>query len=342
MDISAPLPAHRDRLKELDALRGLGALTVALYHYTTRFHEIFPKAPHIPYAFANTDYRVLLFFAISGFSIFFSFRRLTHGSDFIVGRMIRLLPAFWVAMTLTLMVELVAKATSLLISPLAIIANIFMIQAFFFLPSVDGAYWTLTVEICFYASVLGLWKLNGLRHVERLILGWLVLRVIWWAVPDLPERFIMLTVLRFIPFFAIGMLAYRVWQGERTWKQQIPILAPLLAVIYAVQEFDEFVFCVLMCGLFYAMIRGWLRFLCVRPLLWLGSISYPLYLVHQHIGFIVMLHAQKIGLGPWGALALAIGLGALIHYTVETPATRILSRLWKNYRARPAPVPATA
>ncbi|MET0360479.1 MAG: hypothetical protein ABW048_01880, partial [Sphingobium sp.] len=42
-------PGGRSRLTELDALRGLGALLVMNFHYSTRFHEMFPAAPHVPF-----------------------------------------------------------------------------------------------------------------------------------------------------------------------------------------------------------------------------------------------------------------------------------------------------
>ena len=43
----------------------------------------------------------------------------------------------------------------------------------------------------------------------------------------------MLLVLRWIPWFAIGMLSYRVWAGERSWRQQVPYAALVLAALAA-------------------------------------------------------------------------------------------------------------
>ena len=65
----------RARLTELDALRGIGALCVLIFHYSTRFHELFPQAAHVPFSFPGSNYRVLLFFTISGFAIFFNASR---------------------------------------------------------------------------------------------------------------------------------------------------------------------------------------------------------------------------------------------------------------------------
>ena len=42
---------NHGRLTELDALRGIGALCVLIFHYSTRFHELFPQAAHVPFSF---------------------------------------------------------------------------------------------------------------------------------------------------------------------------------------------------------------------------------------------------------------------------------------------------
>jgi peptidoglycan/LPS O-acetylase OafA/YrhL len=51
-----------------------------------------------------------------------------------------------------------------------------------------------------------------------------------------------------------------------------------------------------LCGVLYLLAAGRLRWLHTRPLLFLGAISYPLYLVHQHVGFVVL---RGLGLAGW-------------------------------------------
>jgi peptidoglycan/LPS O-acetylase OafA/YrhL len=65
------------------------------------------------------------------------------------------------------------------------------------------------------------------------------------------------------------------------------------------------------------------RLLALRPLVWLGEISYALYLVHLFI----VLAAYRIGLfdllGGWGAslllIAVSIGLSGIVHERFEKP-----------------------
>ena len=195
-DHSAP---RRRRLDELDALRGIGAILVVNFHYTTRFHEMFPQAAHVPFSIFGGNYRVLLFFAISGFAIFFSMGKLKSAADFGMNRFARLFPAYWTAMSVTLIMEHLYDVPMLDISPGATLLNLTMLQSFFFVPSVDGAYWTLAVELGFYASMISLWWFGQLRRIEVVILFWLALKWLMFFWSGIPERFVMLTVLRYIP-----------------------------------------------------------------------------------------------------------------------------------------------
>jgi len=323
-------------LTELDALRGIGALCVLIFHYSTRFHELFPQASHVPFSFPGGNYRVLLFFTISGFAIFFTLDRIRTVADFVVNRFARLYPAYLVAMLLTLSIEYLAHATQLLIGPVAIFANFTMLQGFAFMPEVDGAYWTLTVEIAFYFCMIAMWKFVGIRRLEPMLILWLAARWLYWLWPDMPERIVMLLVLRYTPFFVIGMLAYRVWSGQRTLRQQIPYAALALLSIATMETWDVTVVGCVLVASFVALIHGHLRFLSLRPLVWLGGISYSFYLIHQHVGFVVMLEFAKAGYSPWigfaAAFLVALTLGTAINRLVERPAGEAIISWWKRRR----------
>ncbi|HEX7871530.1 MAG TPA: acyltransferase [Sphingobium sp.] len=327
----------RGRLSELDALRGLGAILVLNFHYSTRFHEIFPKAPHVPFHVGGGEYRVLLFFAISGFAIFFSTAKLRSGWDFIANRAIRLLPAYWTAMLLTIVIEHLGHMTMLYIPPFAALFNMTMLQGFFFLPAVDGAYWTLTVEIAFYACILGLWLTLRMRHVEWALIGWLGLKLIFDLVwPDMPERIVMLFILRYVPWFVIGMATWRVWGGERQWREQAPVFGLAVMTVMLSETMDIVVVTLLIIAAFWAMVEGRLGWVRFGPLIWVGQISYSLYLVHQHVGFTIMLNAEAMGIDPLTsyvmAVVAAIALGYGVNRLVERPAAAWLTARWKAWR----------
>jgi len=84
-------------------------------------------------------------------------------------------------------------------------------------------------------------------------------------------------------------------------------------------------------------VTGKLRFAVSPVTLWLGGISYPLYLIHRNLGYWTMDRLHGLGVPVWllftvtivGALVLATAL----TYAVERPALRAL-RQWYRTRAR--------
>ncbi|AUW57341.1 acyltransferase [Sphingobium sp. SCG-1] len=324
------------RLRELDALRGLAALSVVIYHYTARFPEMFPEAPHVGFAFTWGHESVLLFFAISGFVISFSLDRAESVADFAVKRFARLYPAYWAAMALTLLVEHLAGATMFEVPSVAIAANVTMLQGFAYLPGVDGAYWTLGLELAFYICMVAVWISGAAGRIEQVLLVWLCLGCIGWAWDGMPSRVTMLLVLQYIPFFGIGMLSYRVWLGVRCWRDQLPCASAIIASLCVQARLELAILALLLFVVFAAMVAGRLRFLAARPLLWLGSISYTLYLVHHNIGFIILLHADEMGLSPLMAVLIAIGvavaLAVLLHHWIEQPLAHAITDWWRKTR----------
>ena len=131
-----------------------------------------------------------------------------------------------------------------------------MLQGFLYLPSVDGAYWSLTVELAFYFCMWGLWRARLLGRIEAVLLGWIGLTLLWWLFPALPSRIGMLLVVRYIPFFAIGMAAFRVRTGARRWSEQLPVFALGLAAVALVENPEAACVYALVIAVFVALVGG--------------------------------------------------------------------------------------
>lgn len=344
MTLERPSPPA-NRIADLDALRGLAALAVVLFHYTTRYGELYGHHGALPFALPCGHFGVQLFFGISGFVIFMTLERTRTLADFAVSRFSRLYPAYWAAMLLTGGIVLAAGMHEVALSPPEFAANATMLQSFASLPSVDGVYWTLSVELAFYAAMALLWRLRLLGRIEPLLIGWMSLHWVWTFAPRLvgaePSWLLgALLIQQYIPFFAIGIAAYRLRNGgDRRWPA-----AAIAAAFVTVAACDGPVYlavAAISAAILLAVALRGLPPLRFPPLVWLGAISYSLYLLHQYIGFALLGRLEGAGLAPGSAILVTLAalllLASAVTLTVERPALKAIRRRWRA-RSLPEPV----
>jgi peptidoglycan/LPS O-acetylase OafA/YrhL len=336
------------RLAELDALRGVAVVMVLLYHYTTRFAELFPRALPLPFDFPQGEFGVELFFLISGFVITMTLDRSKCASDFLVARFSRLYPAYWVAVLLSTFVLVEAAGPFDVPSARQVAFNLTMVQGFFHVPSVDGVYWTLEVELLFYALALALFTTGYLRRLEKPLLIWLALAALfasplWDAYVDplpLTGGLAKLLILPYAPFFAIGILFHRLYRGEGSRLRNHGLMALALAIVVFTAPLAMVAVTLAGCLAFSKLTRGGIPFLRLPPLVFLGTISYSLYLVHQKMGHIVMAKMADHGVDPAYGLIVAalisIAVATALTFLVERPALNAIRDWYKksSWRAK--------
>jgi len=333
------------RLVEIDALRGVAALAVVLFHVTTRFGELYQPATQPLVSFPGGQYGVNLFFIISGFVIFMTLERTRRTSDFVVSRFSRLFPAYWVAIAMTFAITHWLGLPGKLVDGGSALGNMLMLHGLLLrVPHVDGVYWTLEVELLFYCGMLLLYRLNRLDRIHQALLGLLVLRWVYfgaaqWFGVDLPWTLYRVLILRYIPWFALGISIY-LMVHRRSTRPQAPLVTACFAVLTLLAT-ESLFSAALACGLaalVYAAASGRATWLRLPPLVWLGTISYPLYLLHENIGWSVEL--QMLGLGlPIDAAVLAglltgLTLAALLSRSVEQPAMRWIRARYRERREK--------
>ncbi len=168
-------PANTGKLIGIEAGRGIAATLVVLYHAARHLNKIY-VVPALMSVFQFGHAGVDLFFVISGFIILFvhydDVGHPGHLSRYLGRRLSRVLPTYWVALALTIVLSLGGGHGFPPLFDLAWSASL--------LPShtepLLGIAWTLQFEIVFYA-VFFLLILNrplGLT-VLLLWLGWIVL-----------------------------------------------------------------------------------------------------------------------------------------------------------------------
>jgi len=344
----SPSSSERPRLLEIDSLRGLAALSVVGYHYTTRVGEVFGanSAPPVSLAFGN--YGVQLFFLISGFVIFMTLERCPSAGDFVKSRFARLFPAYWASILVSAVFVYSIGADVQKVPLRDVIVDLTMIQEFLGARHLDGVYWTLQVELFFYVQML-FWYMTGhLRSIGWIILGWLLLGVLVVLIEqggaDTSSRLFQLAIVAHLPFFGIGILMYRIHArvGDLRWNAWLIALCVLQV---AFTHSDVYIAVAVVCSAIFALsIGGRLRWLTAKPFVFVGGISYSLYLLHQAIGFSVIHWLEEHGMRPTIAALFAAGTSILLAtamtYGVERPSLRWLRARWVRKDSPPAAVAA--
>ena len=328
------------RVGELDALRGLAALGVVAFHYTTFYQQEQGHLQPLGFGFPAGNYGVHLFFLISGFVIFMTLERTRSAMDFAVSRFSRLFPAYWAAMAITAAVVYTIGMPTQRIPALDLAVNLTMLQDVLGFAQLDGSYWTLQVELFFYLQMLFWCMLGQLKRIRWIIVVWLVMAMVCALTAQRHLHFSYtlreLLLLRHIPFFALGILFYCLYSGSGDRRANIALIALSLVAIgvsYAPAYLAAGLVC---CAIFALFIVGKLRWLRAVPFVFLGVISYSLYLLHQAIGFAVIHRLEAAGMPSLAAVVatalLMLALASALTYGVERPAMRGIRQWWARSR----------
>ena len=331
-----------ERFQELDGLRGLAALSVLLFHYLSRYDQMYTPRGDVPFGFPYGANGVALFFIISGFVIFMTLKRCKTASDFVVSRFSRLYPAYWAAALLTYAVGSVCPLPGQHYTTIQLILNATMLQGFMNVESIDGVYWSLNVELCFYAVMLGLFLSGMLHNTVRLCLVWLAAAqsTYWLSILgiDVPWKIQQVFILAYAELFVAGIVFYEIYADGINKTRAV-----LLVLCFFVHIIEHGAASIPPALVIFALVaiavsgRAW--FLGVRPLVWLGTISYALYLIHQMIGFTIirMLTEYKFpsALSVPITIFIVLVLASTVTYLVEQPGMRYIRT--KFERATSAP-----
>ncbi|WP_436801000.1 acyltransferase family protein [Streptomyces coeruleorubidus] len=348
------------RLRALDGLRLVAALMVAAYHYGGRDGEVSeawgssPKEqfPTLHEYFAYGCLGVQVFFVISGFVICMSGwgRPL---KSFFASRASRLLPAYWVAVVLVTAVFALPMVAYNAVSPSDALVNLTMLQMPLGVDRVLGVCWTLWAEVRFYALFALCVVLPGAnrRRVIMFCAGWMLATVIAQNA-NMPLLDIVVMP-EYAPFFIGGVGLYLVHLDRRdAYGWGIVAVSWLIGQHFAVQglwhapdaggfSYRSSIGIVLVVTFGFvavaAIALGWLHWANWRWLTVAGALTYPFYLVHEHLGWVV-IHALHRGLDLPSAATFALTVASmlllawLLNQYVEKPLTPRLRALLAKAR----------
>ena len=316
---------ERDRIPELDLLRFIAAAGVVLFHATH-----WPTQPNLlTQVFTYGSLGVPLFFMISGFVILMTAQNRT-GIEFVNSRIARLYPSFWIAVLLSsLALTLLAHDPP---SPAIIAANLTMQPHAFDQPYLDMVYWTLVVEMKFYALTWLVIVTRQMKRVESLLTLWLAITAFASLGHD-PALARCDLMPMYASLFTGGCYLYLIRSRGANARRLIMFAVSVALSIYWTLQYQhkythstsietQLTVIAIILGMSIVLLLLALRWWSLpraRLWFWLGCLTYPLYLTHAKPGHNVFL---RLGGDEWPRMWLVLGLVLLVSIVMAAVVER--------------------
>ncbi|MFW0110862.1 acyltransferase family protein [Rothia sp. CCM 9416] len=339
------------RLELLDTTRLVAAVMVVFFHWT--FNGInngkIGTIDHPPSISQVTQYGywgVTLFFLISGFVISYSIQSKT-ARQYVTARLTRLYPAFWVCLLLTTAVALLVRPGRGMDiqGPAQFFANLTMVPNLLGQDYVDGAYWTLGFELFFYFIVLLIMLIGLANYLTPIMIGWAFLCAADEFLIRHQDYFI---TSRPFPAFIGGALIASYVFGHRSVFKLLAISCAWLCTISSEVGYSKLLEAIhhrnyssivvaLLVTCFFAILMlnaiPRIRFIKIPHSRLAGDLTYPLYLLHAHLGYMAISMWAKLVRPELFLLfvVLQLAIFMLLSYCVNRYAERALRKFWKIF-----------
>jgi peptidoglycan/LPS O-acetylase OafA/YrhL len=354
-------PENPQRFVFVDALRGIAAMSVVLYHAfeAKQVANLELELPKWTGQLIHHGYLgVAIFFVLSGFVIAHSVDRrrvdASYVGWFVIRRSVRLDPPYWAAILLTIAVGVQAGTPT---HP-TVLAHLIYVQDLLQLEPISPIYWTLCLEMQLYvvfAVLLGI-----AHHFQSSRTDRRSLLIIFTAAALVAAVFPVGLVYEetlpaglFLPkwyAFLVGTFAYWAIDGTIRRSSFYVYAGALFADAVLVHNLDAVVSIAVGASLLEVgragRLRSWLNW---RSLQFLGTVSYSLYLLHGPITATTLrytLYRLTPRTASWELLWLMVGLamsciGAWFFWRlVERPCVILARRCRSDARSLERPVHA--
>jgi peptidoglycan/LPS O-acetylase OafA/YrhL len=352
-----PATPRTNRFSFLDALRGLAAVWIVLYHAATGGHTPLLTQTLPPWLFETLIGQgflgVPIFFVLSGFVLSYTTRKVhltwPHFQNALVRRWVRLSPPYYGSIALVLALAWVKSRVEggvfWMPSWDNFLAHFFYLQRLLNLQDINAAYWALCIEVQFflvYFVMMATWQGLGRPWAPVAVWGICGAIALLWPLGVIDPHW--LSQIWFLPHwhaFLLGMLAQwtvakrlpGAWGDGLFYGYGAIILAAGVAQGYA------FAIAAALTALAIAAVgrANGLHWLNWRWLQFLGLISYSLYITHPPVSGAALFVGRRFlfdvtsplgeGLNLVFHLAVCIAVAAAFWYAVERPSIQWSQRL---------------
>lgn len=289
--------------RNIQIIRALLIIIVVFFHFTYRFGELFNIST---IDFFSLKYWGIIgddcFYILAGFFIVKELKPEFNLKEFYLKKLKRLWPLYIICMTITFIVVNLIGLEGRTTSIFDYFLNAFFINGFIGTKYVDGAYWYLNYLIIFYFFIGIIYKVSSLKYkknhnldiCKNYIILWLLFTNFLLIISNYLPIFSKLYNLiggQFLSSFTIGIALYFIVNKKVDIKTIIIILISIFDIII-IHNYIIAIFIVLF--IFFVLLGINSRELKLNIISSIGDSSYAIYLLHQNIGYIVLLFLYKL------------------------------------------------
>lgn len=362
-NLAAPKKPSK-RIVELDVLRALAAINLVLFHFTHVYSVKYGYSSDLGFEFVYGKYGVSTFFMLSGFVNALTILRKRQPKEFIASRVIRIIPSYYltIGMNLVLLTMLPMSGFYPMYTGEQVAANLTIVPGLFGQECMEPVTWTLQIEVLFYGLILLMFVCGALRKPLQMMAWYLVLCVVgifsieYLTSIDANPRILAgltfarkLLILDYMPLFFIGMLAHQIWNKSGAIRWNLAGIVVSAIVFHVIDRHDyNPAATVLMIGTLFLSAYGKLPFLRLKPLVFISTISYSLYLLHNNLGCAFIYRMEQLGFSPIMSMVAGIVfitiVSTIVTFWIERPISNQLRKIWnwsKAYFAKPSQANST-
>ena len=322
-DFQSPAPVEHRRLDGLDALRGLAVIMVVISHFLPAYIGNEPLSV-ITRSLGLGG--VVVFFTLSGLLVYKSINEISP-TKFILRRVSKIFPAYWATITLYYIMSANGLVNSF--PDDVYMSNILLVQELSGGILLLGHFWTLAVEVKFYAIVVVLAPILRRFFIVSVLSLVCVANVLFYIKTGRGS-----TLLTNIPIFFSGALVFSATRNGWTKLDKIILTAFTIFVstsMLVLQEYNRFEYAAFVLLSVPALCLALETSLKNGFLSYFGRISYSLYLLHPLIGMNSETTLRALGLPGLLATTIAILLSVacadLSYRLIEVPGSQLGKRL---------------
>lgn len=331
------------RNKQIDGLRGMTIFLIVIFHLFCRYNEIY-NGYSIWYLRWLGNFGNSIFLLISSYFLIGRVGIEINLIKFLGKKIFRLYPCYIISITLTMIATHIIELPQRTCSWKDYLFNIGFINGFIGRSYVDGAHWYITTLIG-AIIVVGIIKYFQIERYVFTYFMWLFLEGLTRVTGVVPLN--QLLGSSYVAIICIGIGINILLQENYNIKYFLKF-TKMKEYIYV----NRWIFLIITCLGYHFLRRGLQAFICLclaipiflialfqkcrifesEILQFLGKISYPLYLIHQNIAYLIEFNLSKyytqfsFALIATGSFLIVLLIGIGMYYLIEAPVQKLIKR----------------